>query len=232
MGSTDIIRRAFEAADRKIRSASIAEIGGFRPPDDPLTSWFGGRFVASPDSPWPTSANGPMIPLVQIRISELPYVPPAFSTAALAQVFIDRAELPLDLPAPAGEGWAIRIFNELSPLVPQGTPAAADLVRAFPIRWHLSATEGPSWEDAFDGREHEDFMLLPEAIDLFYDRYKNHSRTKVGGWPGWIQSSVDGGGEFVLQIASEEKPRWMAGDNGNLYVFHRSGDWFLYWDCY
>ena len=231
MSNEAIVQRAFAAVDRKLRSASIAEIGGFRPPDDPLTSWFGGRFVAPAATPWPESASGPMIPLLQVRISDLPHVPAALAGMDLVQIFIDNSELPLDLPAPNGSGWTLRAFSGLEALSSQDTPAGADQLRPFPVRWYLSASEGPSWEDAFED-DHGDFMRLPGSEDLFYDRYKNHPGTKVGGWPSWIQSPTGAAGDLVFQIASEEKPRWMAGDNGNLYIFHESGEWSLSWDCY
>jgi hypothetical protein len=46
MASPDeVIAETFAALDRHLRRASIAEVGGFRPPDDPIASYFGGRFV-------------------------------------------------------------------------------------------------------------------------------------------------------------------------------------------
>jgi uncharacterized protein YwqG len=55
--------------------------------------------------------------------------------------------------------------------------------------------------------------------------------SKVRGWPSYTQSSA-GSHEDMFQIGSEEKPRWMWGDNGNGYLFFRAGQWFLRWDCY
>ena len=39
-------RATFTKLNRYLRKASVARIGGFRPPDDPNTSWFGGRGIA------------------------------------------------------------------------------------------------------------------------------------------------------------------------------------------
>ncbi len=37
-----------------------------------------------------------------------------------------------------------------------------------------------------------------------------------------------------MQITSEEKPKFMIGDNGNIYIYKSRLDdeWYLYWDCY
>lgn len=233
MFKQDLIRAAFASVDRSLRAASVAEIGGFRPPVDPLTSWFGGNFSMGREEPWPSNAHGPLLPLLQVLVSDLPEVPPPLRPFALIQVFIDNSELPLDLPASNGSGWLLKTYDTLQDLAPKPCPPSANMLRPFPVQWRLSSADAPSWDDAWgDDRSHDAFVELGDAIDLFHDRYKGLHRTKVGGWPSWIQSSFPGGRDFVMQITSEEKPRWMAGDNGNLYIFHEDGQWRLVWDCY
>jgi hypothetical protein len=226
----DVIAAAFAGLDRHIRRASIAVIGGFRPPEAPMTSYFGGRFVAGAGEDWPLNGGQPMIPLLQVRTDELPYRPQALEGIALFNVFIGPRELPIDLPAESGDGWLLRSYpnlDNLSPLVPPVEPQ----VRPFPVRWHLSETEGPQWTDAWGVYDLTEFNKLEDAVDLFYDRYQRHLHTKVGGWPSYTQGSV-GSDDYVFQIGSEEKPRWMWGDNGNGYFSFKEGKWFLYWDCY
>jgi uncharacterized protein YwqG len=111
------------------------------------------------------------------------------------------------------------------------TPPADLPIRAFPVRWHLAETEAPVWDDAWGLYDLTEFNKLDDAIDLFYDRYNQHATTKVGGWPSYIQSSIEFD-EYVFQIGSEEKPQWMWGDAGIGYFYFRQGKWFLYWDCY
>ncbi|MFC4309461.1 DUF1963 domain-containing protein [Steroidobacter flavus] len=231
---TDLLKQqAFEAVDRKLRPVSIAEIGGFRPPAEPRTSWFGGKFVLPPAESWPVSKNGLMIPLLQVAVEELPYKPPQFEGIAMVQVFVDAKELPLNLPAKNGEGWQLIVRTDSSGLEPRATPPEAALLRPFPIRWSRAENDAPSWDEAWDDRQHEKFMRRPSAGDAYSRKYQSHPFTKIGGWPAWIQSAVEPGGKhFVLQIASAEKPRWMVGDNGNLYVFEVEGEWLLQWDCY
>lgn len=227
-----IIADAFRVLDRSIRKASVAQIGGFRPPETPLTSWFGGRFVGDPHETWPLNEGGPMLPLLQVRTDELPYVPEQLRGVALFNVFVWPRKLPVNLPAPNGSGWLIRCYRSLDALQPlAGEPKSH--VRPFPIRWSLAESEGPGWEDAWGVTDLSAFNELPDAIDLFYDRYENRSCTKVGGWPSYIQGApAENSGDFVFQIGSEEKPNWMWGDNGIGYFYFRGGEWVMRWDCY
>lgn len=226
----EVISTTFAALDRHIRCTSIAEIGGFRPPAEGISSYFGGRFVAAPDETWPMNDGQPMLPLLQVRIDELPYCPQELANLALLNVFIGPEELPLDLPAENGDGWLLRGYPSLDGLVPLSPPCEV-AIRPFPIRWHLSKTEGPQWEDAWPLHDLTEFNKLEDAIDLFYDRYDQHARTKVGGWPSCIQGSM-GSDDFVFQIGSEEKPNWMWGDNGKGYFYLRDGKWLMNWDCH
>jgi uncharacterized protein YwqG len=226
----DIVKAAFAAVDRHIRRASMAEIGGFRPSTTPITSYFGGRFVGLPGEEWPLNGRLPMIPLLQVRTDELPYLHEALYDIALFNVFIGPDELPIDLPAENGEGWVLRSYSTLEGLVELPKPTE-NRVRVFPVRWFASETEGPQWEDAWDLHDLSEFNKLDDAINLFSDRYTQRYCTKVGGWPSYTQSppGLDG---YVFQIGSEEKPRWMWGDNGNGYFYRRDGTWSLFWDCY
>lgn len=38
----------------------------------------------------------------------------------------------------------------------------------------------------------------------------------------------------MLQIASEEKSRFMIGDNGTMYFYYDKDtkEWFMHWDCF
>lgn len=174
-----------------------------------------------------------MIPLIQIAVEELPYKPPQFEGVALVQVFIDAKKLPRKLPAKNGDKWQLILRPDISGLEPHSTPPGADGIRPFPVRWRRVENEAPSWDEAWEDGPHDEFMRRSDAVDLYHASYQNHSSTKIGGWPSWIQSAAQPGGErFVLQISSEEKPRWMAGDNGNLYIFEVDGEWLLQWDCY
>jgi hypothetical protein len=227
-----IIADTFRMLDRSLRSASIAQIGGFRPPETPLTSWFGGRFVGASQELWPLNDGEPMLPLLQVRTDELPYVPAPLAGVALFTAFAGPRKLPVDLPAPNGSGWLIRCYNSLDGLEPLGGAPRSHL-RPFPIRWSLPTSEGPGWQDAWHLTDLSAFNELPDAVDLLSHRYTHASSTKVGGWPSYIQGiPPQSGGDFVFQIGSEEKSNWMWGDNGIGYFYWRDGEWMMQWECY
>jgi hypothetical protein len=128
------------------RPASAARLGGVRPPQDPLTSWFGRVQVALPGEGWPTTDGAPMLALAQLNLRELPCPPPpALADVALLTLFLGPWQLPVDQPN--GVNWTLRAYPTLDGLVelPEPTPARAgdpklrkgqDLtLRPFPIRW-------------------------------------------------------------------------------------------------
>jgi hypothetical protein len=213
------------------RRASIAQVGGFRPPADPLTSWFGGHFVALGDEPWPQSPDGPMVPLLQLRVAELPCIHEALADVALLTVFVGQ-RLPVDTPVPNGSGWVLREYRSLEDLVPSASPDTG--VRPFPVIWRLHEGDAPQWEAAWSICDMAELNRQNDAVALYSSRFSTSYATKVGGWPSYIQGSpVQPTGQFVLQIATEPKANWAWGDSGNGYFYRdTSGHWWLDWDCY
>ena len=65
-------------------------------------------------------------------------------------------------------------------LTPLASPEDSWL-RPFPMKGSLAEDEGPQWEDAWGLHDLDAFNGLNDCIDLFYDRYHQHSRTKIGG---------------------------------------------------
>jgi hypothetical protein len=210
------------------RSASVALIGGFRPPDHVSTSWFGGNFLGLPEETWPESPFGPMVPLLQVRIDELPYCPPSLREFQLLTIFYDG--ITLITPVENGNGWLLRAYSDISCLKPLLSPATGQSwPKVFPIRWILAEQDAPGWEDSW-GLDESGMHVLNasnDASDAHGDLPRCYS-TKIGGWPTYIQGAPDiDGAEFVLQIDSEEKPQWMLADNGNIYVYRSSEGVFL-----
>lgn len=208
------------------RTPMLAEIGGFQPPDDPRTSWFG-RGVGLPGEGLPEREGKPLFPLLQINVAELPSVPPEFAGTALLVVFLDIDDIPFDQPH--GEGWLIREYASLDGLEPLPAYPGGKAPRAFPVRWELGEPEGPGWDDACELMDLGPVDDDPEASDEFFDRFQNSPRTKVGGYPHDIQHAVGLDG-YVFQIGSEDKPRWNLVDGGVAYFFKAAdGEWR--WEC-
>lgn len=186
-----------------------------------------------------------MWPLLQVVCRELPYCPPLLKKIALMTVFIEADDLPTEvLPAPNGQGWLLRAYPTLEDLTPLSMPPIQTHIKPFPIRWELGKPEGPDWDDAWIIAQREGFEPLLDAFneldlthpgvsptDLYYDRYTRHRKTKIGGWPSYIQSGPLKG-KFAFQIGSEKKANWMWADDGNGYISRKNKEWLLYWDCY
>ena len=222
----------------------VAQIGGFRP-EERVRSWFGGRFCAPEDAEWPVDGDGPMVPVLQICVPEVPGGSAFFGDSSLVQVFLNAKELPLQFPAPNGTGWLLRQYRTLEALVTIRTPEAARRYREFQIRWSpAERLDYPCWEEASDYvdltdlndriNEHEESGESDEPVDPFHAEFQSYERTKIGGYASYIQSPSSKPYEYVFQIASEEKPQFMVGDSGNLYIMRARDEdhWYLHWDCF
>lgn len=228
-------RQTLTELRRLLKPAALANIGGFRPPDVPTASWFG-RGVCLPSEGLPRSDGRVMFPLLQINVTELPFIPDALAATKLLVVFYNIN--PRAFKKPHGEGCLIREYKSLEGLVP--LPVAPedfapqkrdDIVQPhpFPIQWTRVEDDAPGWDDAWDLLDLTAVNEDEEASDLFSDEFEGYSQTKVGGYPYAIQHEV-GLTDFVFQIGSEEKPRWMWADGGVAYFFKNgSGEWR--WDC-
>lgn len=216
------VREALDLLQQKSKKASVAEIGGFRPPDNPTTSWFGGLGVGHAGESLPIYQNHEMIPLLQINVTELPYVPPGLSDIKLLILFMNPVSIPFDKPH--GEGWLIREYKSLDDLVPLPEAKVTPIVRPFPVKWRLEEGETPGWEDAWDVVDLTSVNEDEEGTEIFLENMKNDPGTKVGGYPSEIQHGVGLDG-YVFQVGSEEKPGWMWGDNGIGYFFKSDNTW-------
>jgi len=218
------VSEVFSQLDNLRRKASIAEIGEFPPPVDTLSSWFGGQAVMQHDEAVPQYKGKPMFPILQIKISELPYVPKELNGTALLVVWLNQDEVPFDQPN--GEGWLIREYTNLEKLrlVPDLTKPSN--LKTLPIKWSISETEGPGWEEAWGLVDLHSVNASEEAADEFFTKYTSHHGTKVGGYPTQIQHELIGNASYVFQIGSEKKANWMWVDNGIAYFLkNESGDW-------
>ena len=231
-----IISDAFSILDGHLREASVGEVGGFRPPEDPLCSWFGDVLVCKEGEQWPSWKNPDsfetvfLSPLVQFNLAEAPFVPEKLQRFKMITVFIDAEELPYDRPY--GDGWVVRAYESLEDLVPLKKPDIEFEIKPFPIKWEVVENEGPSWEAAFDITDMSEFNLVTDSE--YEDRYENSERTKLGGHPtllqGRLQFDVN---DYVFQIGTEDKAEWMWGDCGIGYFgLDDAGKWLFEWTCY
>lgn len=231
MSSEAAMAKVFERLDRSLRSAAVASLTPDSQSIHEPASWFGGNFFGLPQESWPESNGRPMDPLLQFRLSELPYVPAQLKDIALLNVFVDYHHLPTDLPAINGDGWLIRTYASLDGLQTLSSPVGST-PRPCSINWRLAEQEGPSWKEAGSVVDRTKLRKLAGIREQFDERYQRSASTKVGGWPEYIQSAPEGMTDhFVFQIASETKADWAWGDAGRGY-FYCSGLWMMHWDCF
>jgi len=210
----------------KLRRASVAKLGGFRPPDDPKSSWFG-KGVCLKNEGLPVYKEKAMFPLLQINVAELPYVPEELSETKLLVVFFNQEELPFNKPN--GEGWLIREYKSLEGLMPLPELDLSNILRSFPIKWELVDDDSPGWESAWELVDLAAVNEDEEASDAFFDEFNTYICTKVGGFPDEVQHYA-GLKNFVFQIGSEEKANWSWGNGGTAY-FHKYSDTEWVWGC-
>ena len=235
----EIIHDTFAILDANLRKASIAQVGGFRPPDDPRASWLGKVLLAREGEQWPQWKPPfkldpePVLltPLGQFNLMEIPFVPEKLKRFVLITVFIDEERLPYEQPN--GKGWVVRAYESFEGLVRLEPPQTEFSIRPFPIRWSLAESEGPSWGDAWRITDLTEFNTIDDE-GLFHDRYHNSERTKLGGYPALIQGELKFGiDDFVFQIGTEDKAKCYWGDGGAAYFgLSDEGQWMFEWSCY
>lgn len=211
---------------------AIAQIGGFCPEEN-LKSWFGGNFILR-DGEWPKDNDGFMLPIIQIMVEEVPKGQDFFGNTKLIQVYLNSKNLPLG-PAKNGDGWKLIEYNSIENMTTVETPKTCQVYKPFQIKWSLSEKpDYPCWEEAWTYIDLTEINESEELCDRFLDEYERYYRTKIGGYASYIQSPCLGKFNYIFQISSEEKPRFMVGDNGNIYILKSKEDneWYLHWDCY
>lgn len=220
------------------RKAIVMEIGGFRPSDHPLASWFGRVNMGALEETWPLQDERPMLALAQINLTELPFPIPGIDDIDFITVFIGPEKLPLPHEK-NGSHWVLRAYKKIADLVPLEKPNSPTSIKPFQMRPKIVEHDFPCFDDvplAF--REQ-----LWEAYQA--DQIENVGGFKLGGWPTLIQSEIDWAPynqhpakpQYAFQIDTTEKGHWMWGDNGVGYFGRgtakgRSDDWILEWQCY
>ncbi|USD83653.1 YwqG family protein [Bacillus safensis] len=226
--------KAFQELNLIGKTPAIAKIGGFRP-DPAVHSWFAGHFFIDPNQGWPTDQDGAMIPILQIYLPEVPGGMNGFNECKMIQIFLNQKELPIDITK-NGEGWKLIEYSTIEELEVVETPEEVRGLKPFQIQWNESEQRDfPCWEEAWSYVDLTEVNESEEATDHFFNQYTNYSFTKIGGYGAYIQSPPhQQQGEFMLQIASEEKPRFMIGDNGTMYFYYNKElkEWFMHWDCF
>jgi hypothetical protein len=224
------------------RGASVAQVGGFRTPEEPATSWMGTVKLAAAGEDWPSSGGQPMHGVLQLVTRDLPVRPPALDGIEMLSLFV-AVDLPLDTPN--GVGWCLRTYGTLDglrllerPEWPRDPRMPKDFnpaLNPFPLEF----SEAEDWP----GLDNVPLELAERWRQHSADdeRYQPHMGLKVGGWPFCIQSEVDWYDDgnvipdvdFVLQVDSDDKVGFVVADSGTFYIGRQRQwrTWHATWQC-
>ena len=220
------------------RRATIFTTGGFRPENTLTESWIGRVFAYRGEEEIPTDEEGHlMLPLLQVYLPALPFVPDQLKDTKLITVFIS-ARLP-DYLEESGKNWVIREYKSEDGVVIKDLSNPGSHLRPFPMKPAPVTDDCPLWDGGGLDRETEDEILALEragVTESYYDFTKHHYETKLGGYPSFCQSGVafGEGFEFVFQVSSDSKANLNVVDNGSLMFSKNSetGIWRVYYDFY
>ena len=216
------------------RPAIQLKVGGFRPTDNPLSSWVGKVLLAGEGQVWPYWKGVAMYPLCQLNLDEFLFKPPLLSDVAFLTVFISAQSIP-DSGDLNGTSWCLRTYKAEDKLVPLASVPTTSPIKPFQVMPEVIKQDFPYVDDC-------PIPILAKFEDDYYKIFPNAGGIKFGGWPTLIQSEIEWqtpGGltdiEFAFQIDSIEKARLQWGDNGVAY-FGRSksnpDEWAFSWQSY
>jgi hypothetical protein len=209
-----------EDLDLIVRKASIANVERRKPYNGIVSSRFGGEAVGLEGEALPTFNGKDMFCLLQVNISELPYVPKELEGIALIVVFLNRDFIPID--SHHADGWLIREYKTIEGLQLLPKANEIDIVQSFSVRWSLVEDDMPDTETAWSLLNKP--LIGNDELNTLIEK-GNYWFTKFGGYPCEIHSKVSCE-NFVFQIRSEQKPQWMCDNNGISYFFKgKNGQW-------
>ena len=235
------VQAALECLDRMVKPAIFADLGDRVAPDGRITSlWGGGFFGAAGEAvPVSSSTGRPMRPLVQIRMDELPQVPPCFAGVALLTLWIEEDAVFADDDG-AGSGFVIRTYATLDGLLPVGAaPSGGKALPILPISWCAPVPEQPHWDDIVGHLPNavvdadDETWFFESRYAAVTDKLYETCPVKLGGWPNWIQNcNWPAVAEFCFQVNATDKGELSLGDGGSVYFFRTARGWVSRADCY
>jgi len=237
-----------EIKNRLAKRATQLSAAGFKPTYSDKESWIGRVAFYKEDESIPEDANGiPMLPLLQLSLEGLPYIPDGLENTKMITVFVSE-DLPdghftsanEDLPtglSSNGEGWVLREYSKDDQLVNKRLENLDNYIRSYPLKTTFIPEDYPVWDSGNIPSDIEDEILRLEKageITDYYDIVENNYGHKLGGYPTFAQSGIDFGEnfEFLLQIASDGKANLNIVDAGTIFLAKNrvTGEWRLYID--
>lgn len=210
--------------------------GGFRPTNSIEESWIGKVFVFNKDEDIPLDEkNNLMLPLIQIYLPNLPFVPDILKNIILITVFIS-SDFPEEFE-PMGKNWILREYANLENVEIREIDTSYSFIKPFPLKAEFFENDFPMWED-YELDLHNEILKLEEKkiINDYYDFADHAYEHKIGGYPSYCQSGIafSENFEFVFQVSSDDKAHLNVIDSGS-FMFARNksaNEWEIYYDFY
>jgi Domain of unknown function (DUF1963) len=219
------------------RRASVLELGGFRPTQEPTASHFGLQPLGLPSEDFPLDGQGvPLEFICQLNLTQAPFVPDILADVQLITFFVDAAGRFIEQACPP-DSWCIRAYTSVEGLVPLKSPTRNEAsIHGLSRKHGLSSKRGAEarWSEAIDHPVYDDPDLgIPTGFKAVH--LQNLRRSKIGGYPSNIQHAVmwtemmmnqdgvlfnplEGQVGFAFQIDSEAKVGLNWVDSGTVYV--------------
>lgn len=203
------------------KSATVFKTGGFRPTYSIEESWLGAVPYSLEEEELPLDGAGlAMIPLLQVNLASLPYVPEVLQQIKVISVFVSPNF------KPEGDNlkdyFCIREYATLKGLLLTNRQNKNSELHPFPLLANLVEDDSPMWDsEDIPMAIVEAILVLEEQTNLAYfdDIATIYSETKVGGYGSYIQgnSGYPSGYEFAFQLSSDAKANLNIIDDGSFY---------------
>lgn len=221
-----------------VKQAVKLNVGGFKPTNSMTESWIGKVYLYGLEEEIPLDKNGAlMIPVLQLCLENLPFVPKILSKTKVITVFISE-ELPFETTQ-NGDGWELREYSIEDELLKKDLKHSASKLKPFALKPALLNEDYPVWDGGGLSSHMEDKIIKLEEsgiIENYYDIFENQYGHKIGGYPSFCQPGIDFGEnyEFTLQIASDEKLNLNIVDGGTIFLAKNkmTKKWKFYCDFY
>ncbi|MDC0135808.1 DUF1963 domain-containing protein [Sulfitobacter sp.] len=192
---------------------------------DPFASMFGAVRLSRAGEVWPSFEGAPLWPLCQLNLTQAPFVPDALRDLALITVFIrdNDAHSPTQIiniaePDPAAT-WALRAYSTLEGLTIPNVPKHQSTLSPRLGQWADQTADYPNHDMA-------GAVVDTAEVDVYaYDWSRTVQQTKLGGWPGtvqsepwWVHVKTQDTWDFVMQIENEPKAGWSGWGDGAAYI--------------
>lgn len=134
-----------------VQRASVARFGESAPSTELLASWGGRVLVARDMERWPMGEGGPMLAVLQMNLTEAPFVPDPIAGFQMLTLFIGPFRLP-NLVEPQAH-WSVRGYRDLEALAPLPEPVPArsgdgsatpPTLRTLALSWKLVDEQPPA----------------------------------------------------------------------------------------